>query len=188
MTGFNLATYTYTNRRISLLLHIVLTAAIVLFSYYNYRSYRLQSETLADSGADISRLKNEIALLKKEALQKTGGKELITVSKKIEALKKSVEGINAILERKGFSWSELFYSLEMAAPGDVSITGIKPSYENKRVRISGQAKSLSQVTTLVDNLQNTAFIKKTVLLKESVLLIDNKHPVISFEIESDGDF
>ena len=188
MTGFDLSTYKYTNRKISYLVQIVICIITILFSSYNYRSHLLLSESLQRSDADVSRLKHDITLLKKDAYSSTEGKGALSASKKIEGLKKSIDGINAILEKKGFSWSELFYSLEKASPRNVSIMGIKPSYVNKRIKISGQAKSLSQVTALVDNLQDTTYIKKSILLQESVRLIDKKHPVIVFDIESEGKF
>ncbi|MBE9503471.1 MAG: PilN domain-containing protein [Proteobacteria bacterium] len=188
MIGFNLSTYKYTNRKISYLLQIVVCVVIILFSSYNYRSHLLLSESLQQSDTDVSRLKNEITLLKKDVYSSAEGKDVISASKKIEGLKKSIEGINAILGKKGFSWSELFYSLEKASPRNVSIMGIKPSYSNKRIKISGQAKSLSQVTALVDNLQDTTYIKKSILLQESARLLDNRHPVIVFDIESEVNF
>ena len=188
MTGFNLSTYKYTNQKISYLVQIVICIVIILFSLFNYRSHLLLSESLQQSDGDVSKLKEEITLLKKDVYSSAEGKDAISASKKIEGLKKSIEGINAILEKKGFSWSELLYSLEKASPRNVSITAIRPSYASKRIKISGQAKSLSKVTALVDNLQDTTYIKKSILLQESARLIDKKFPVIAFDIESEGNF
>lgn len=188
MIGFNLSTYYYTDRRITCLLLVLLSLAVASFSLYNYYSYLPLKENLRRSSGDVSRLRGEIALLKREAaerLREAGGKR---GAREIDILSRKIEGINAILERKGFSWSELLYSLEKASNKNVSITRIRPSYGDKKVRLSGVAKGLSDITALLDNLQETEYIRKSYLMREEALLIDKKYPAVSFEIESEGKF
>ena len=103
-------------------------------------------------------------------------------------LKERVEKINDLLKQKSFSWSELFYSLEKAIPRGVSIIDIKPSYKSKRININGVAKSLELVTALVDNLQNTKYIKKSFLAKEEKVLINEINEAVSFQIIAEGEF
>lgn len=188
MNGFNLSTYYYTDRKISILLYLLLTLAAISLTFYNYASHVAQDEEIQSSMASLSRLKSEVNLLKKDAEKYGKGRKSKGADAETGKIIKRIEGINALLERKGFSWSELLYSLELVFPKGVSITRIKPSYGDKKIRLSGVAKGIGNVTALVDNLDKSDYIKKSFLLSENTILIDNKYPAIAFEIESEGQF
>ena len=184
MTGFNLSTYYYTDKRIAYPLFFFLILLVVAFTLYNVMAWRRLALDMEQTALRVSEIKKQLSLLKKE-VEQTG--KAIGTKKERESLARRVFDINAILERKSFSWSELLYSLERASPRDVSITRVKPSYETKRVRISGLAKSLNDVTALVDNLRDTTYIKKSFLLKQGAARIGKKkHPAVTFEIISEG--
>ncbi len=188
MTGFNISTYYYTDKRISISLYLFFTLIILIQSIYSYISYVDSDKDLLQSLKDVERVRHEIFLLKKESLGNKQYTDHARISKDIKETEEIVSYINNIIEQKNFSWSELLFSLEKAAPKDISITSIKPSYNSKRISITGLAKNLKTVTQLVDNLNNTKYIKKSFLTNEQKVLIDNKYNAISFEIVSEGNF
>lgn len=187
MTGFNLSTYRYADRRITITLYFLLSACVIFFGSYNYISYNGLRKDRAAINSDVVHVKSEIAG-SKEKLNKT----LSDFDKKVlnDAVlyRKEIEGINLVLERKVFSWSEILYSLEKVIPENVSITKIQPNYEKKKIKIMGISKRLKEITTLVDNLRDIPYIKDSLLLKEETELVNRKYPAISFEIESEGKF
>jgi len=160
----------------------------LFFSIYNLNSYLFLNKDLARTSTEIARLNHEITLVK----QKIGEQNKVWQDDKgagnAEYYEKKVGAINSILERRGFLWSEFLLSLENVAPDGVSITRIEPSYGDKKIRISGLAKGFDQVSSLIDNLGSSAYIKKSFLLKESAVMIDKKFPALSFDIESEGTF
>lgn len=135
-----------------------------------------------------ARLQKEINLVKLKMNEQVKTRKNNHGTENAEYYKKKVETINSSLEKKGFLWSEFLLSMEDVVPGGVSITKIQPDYAGKKIRMSGFAKSIDDISTLIDNLKNSRYIKKSFLLKESSVLIDNKFPARSFEIESEGTF
>jgi Tfp pilus assembly protein PilN len=65
---------------------------------------------------------------------------------------------NDLIDRRTFSWTELFNRLEMTLPDDVRITAIRPRIEQKRgtvLSIIVRAKGVDDVNQFVDNLEAT---------------------------------
>lgn len=160
---------------------------IVGFSLYNYFDYLDVNRRLDKSGIEVDKLNEVVVSLKKEMKEKIGNENL-NDEKAVNKISEKIEFINGVIYEKNFSWSELFYSLEKASPKNISITSIKPSYESKKITISGLAKHSKDIATLVDNLKGTSFIKKSYLLKEGEKIIDKKYKALSFDIEAVGDF
>lgn len=181
--GFNLSTYWYSDKGLQYSLYVSLPLLVLLFTYVNFQSFSaLKSEKKALS-VNMEIEKSELVKLKAEASPSTGDTEVT-----IDSAAKKVEEINKILKRNAFSWSELLYSLEIAAPEGVSIKRIKPSYRDKKIRISGVAKGLGSITDLLENLKESKYIKSSFLLRQDIEVVNNTHPAISFEIESEGVF
>jgi len=187
MYGFNLSTYTFTNPFVKGMIYALLFIATLIFSLYNYSDSKAVHERLSQSSVEIKKLKVEISSLKKVTKEKVGDIDL-NDKKGIEKLSAKIDFINSIIYENNFSWSELFYSLEKASPKNISITSIKPSYDSRKITISGMAKYSRDIATLVENLKGTSFIKKSYLMGESEKLIDKKYPIHSFDIEAEGAF
>lgn len=65
---------------------------------------------------------------------------------------------NELIDRRTFSWTELFNRFEMSLPEDVRYTAVRPKLDPKRgivLTIIVTAKSVDDVNQLVDNLQAT---------------------------------
>ena len=182
-TGFNLSTYTYSDMGLQYSLYLSLSLLVLLFTYLNYQSFTsLDSEKIVLSGK-LQNIKAELIKLKSESSPAPENGDIT-----LDSAAKKAEEINKILKRNAFPWSELLYSLESASPKGVSIKRIKPSYRDKKIRISGVAKDLVSITDLVENLKESKYIKSSFLLRQDIEVVDKRHPAISFEIESEGVF
>jgi Tfp pilus assembly protein PilN len=188
MKGFNLSTYSYTNKKSAFIAYLITALVVFIFTVYNVSSY-LEStrnkEGLLDKvntlAKGISSLEGSLTL-KKRSFSRAG------IVKDAEKLIKEIDNINAVIKQKNFSWSELFYSIEKAKPKGISIEAIKPNYTARKVNIKGFAKRLKDITKFVDNLKDTAYLKNGFLVNEQESLNEKKRRILSFEIVADGRF
>lgn len=187
MYGFNLSTHTYTSNTVKIVIYLSLFSVTAFFSIYNYFSYQAVNHSLDQSKIEINKLNSEVASLNKEMKEKIGHINL-SDSKEMKKLSDKIDFVNSIIYENNFSWSELFFSLEKASPGDVSITSIKPSYASMKITLLGLAKHSKDIAAFVENLEGTSFIKKSYLLGESEELVDRKYRALSFQIEAEGNF
>ena len=188
MISFNLATYEYTDKRITLLAAVVLSLILILFAGYNYRAYeqsKVQSARVMD---EVEKLRRNVSDIKKQIEEHRKGKEGAGGRRYAEKLSGKVAWLNEIIDRKSFSWSQLLYSLEEATPPRIAITAIKPLFSAKKIKVSGQAKDVAAVTTFVDSLQGRKYIKKSFLLKENIVAVEKIYEAVDFDIECEGDF
>lgn len=188
MQGFNLSTYSYTDKKVAFTAYLSIAFVIFIFTVYNVSSYlesirnkdglinKVDSIRKEVSSLEINLSKKKMSLLKTDSVQDAG------------KIAKEIDNINAIIKQKSFSWSELFYSLEKATPKGVSIENIKPNYNAKKVTIKGVATRLKDITRFVDNLKDRPYIKSAFLVSEQETLNKKKQKVLSFEIAADGSF
>ncbi len=188
MNGFNLSTYSYTDRRLALTAYLITTLIVFIFTAYNVGSY-LESRRNKDGLLNkLVSIRKEVSLLEIDLSQKKTGLSKTGSVKEAGKIAKEIDNINALIEQKSFSWSELFYCLEKATPKGVSIENIKPNYDAKKVTIKGVARRLKDITKFVDNLKDTAYLKNGFLVSEQESLNKKKQRVLSFEIAADGSF
>ena len=65
---------------------------------------------------------------------------------------------NDLIDRRTFSWTELFNRFETALPDDVRIAGVRPRVDRERgiiLTISVAAKGVDDVSTFIENLEET---------------------------------
>ncbi len=63
----------------------------------------------------------------------------------------------ASLQRDAFRWTGLFDRMEKLLPDGVSLRSFNPDYAKNSLSILGVARTLTQLQTLLDNLQNAQF-------------------------------
>ncbi|MDT8316409.1 MAG: PilN domain-containing protein [bacterium] len=136
----------------------------------------------------VDSISKEVRLLGVKLEQGKTGLSKTDSVKKAEIMAKEINNINAVIKKKSFSWSELFYSIEKATPKGVSIEAIKPNYNTRKVTINGVALNLGDITNFVDNLKDRPYIKNGFLVSEQESLNKQKKMVLSFVIAADGDF
>ena len=97
---------------------------------------------LADVRADVSRLNQDI---RKVAAQQAQLDTVLRKPENAEVLERSVF-LNALLKRKGISWTRIFSDLEKTLPHNIRIIQIHPSVDaNDRVTLDMQVGAESPV-------------------------------------------
>jgi Tfp pilus assembly protein PilN len=75
--------------------------------------------------------------------------------KQIEFASNEARQANALIDRRTFSWTELFNRFETTLPDDVRITTVRPSLDKDRgivVTVNVVARSVQDVEKFIDNL------------------------------------
>ena len=78
---------------------------------------------------------------------------------------------NDLIDRRTFSWTELFNLFEMALPDDVRIISVRPRIDPKRgtvVMIVAMARSEDDVNHFIDRLEATGAFSQLVRLDEHI--------------------
>ncbi|MEO8259812.1 MAG: hypothetical protein ABI868_20875 [Acidobacteriota bacterium] len=76
---------------------------------------------------------------------------------------------NELIDRRTFSWTELFNRFEMTEPDDVRITAVRPRLDPKRgtiVTIAIVARSVEDVNQFLDRLQATGAFSELLRIDE----------------------
>ena len=76
---------------------------------------------------------------------------------------------NDLIDRRTFSWTELFNRFEMTEPDEVRITAVHPKIDPKRgtvVTITVMARSVDDVNQFIDNLEATGAFAQLVRVEE----------------------
>ena len=188
MNGFNLSTYSYTDKKVALAAYLISAFIVFIFTIYNVSSYFESMRNKDGLFNKVGSIRKEVSLLEINLAQKKTGLLKTDSAKEAGKIAKEIDNINAVIKQKSFSWSELFYSLEKATPKRISIEDIKPNYNAKKVTIKGVARRLKDITKFVDNLKDTAYLKNGFLVSEQEALDKKKQRVLSFEIAADGSF
>jgi Tfp pilus assembly protein PilN len=161
MIRSNLATRPFYNERLIrlwLLLGLVVVIAATLFNATRIRRY---SGTNTELAAQASRDEVREAELRAAAAKLRGTVDI----KQIEAASSDARQANELIDRRTFSWTELFNRFEMTLPADARITSVQPSVNAARettLKVSVVARGVADVNQFMENLDATgAFARLT---------------------------
>lgn len=165
MLRTNLSTRPFYNARAVRAVILAVGAAVALASAFNLvQLVRLATEQRRLS-ADAVAAETQAQRLMREAAQIRGRidpAELATVSAKaMEA--------NAIIDRRAFSWTELFTRFESALPDDVRITAVQPRREpdgSFAVSVAVQARRVEGVDGFIEALESQGTFKNVLPTEE----------------------
>jgi Tfp pilus assembly protein PilN len=161
MIRSNLSTRPFYNDRavkLWLLLGFLLVAGATVFNVSRIVTY---SGSNTDLAAAASRDERRAAELRAEAARLRGSVD----PKQIEATSLDARQANDLIDRRTFSWTELFNRFETTLPPDVRITSVRPAIDSDRqilLTFAVVARAVDDVNTFMENLDATgAFIKLT---------------------------
>jgi Tfp pilus assembly protein PilN len=84
-----------------------------------------------------------------------------------EQLVADVEFANDVLKKDGFRWTFLLDRLEDVVPEQVYIRGIRPNYREGSFSLTGNARSVNDLRTFLDNLSGSADFNDVYLLQQA---------------------
>jgi Tfp pilus assembly protein PilN len=161
MIRSNLSTRPFYNDRaiqLWLMLGLVLVAAATLFNVARIQRY---SGTNTELSAQAARDEAREAALRASAIKLRGTVDI----KQIEAASADARQANDLIDRRTFSWTELFNRFETTLPADARITSVQPSVNTARetsLKVTVVAQAVADVNQFMENLDATgAFARLT---------------------------
>jgi len=158
MIRTNLSTRPFYNERVVslwLLLFLVVVVAATIFNTERVLRYS-HSETEQDTSA--SRDEARASELRAQATKLRNSVD----AKQIDLASTEARQANDLIDRRTFSWTELFNVFEKTLPDDVRITSVRPNVEQGKfgLRISVIARSVDDVNAFMNNLQMTGMFRQ----------------------------
>jgi len=152
MLRTNLSTRPFYNVRAVRALLGLAALLVAGFTLFNAAQLIRLSATQRTLSADAVRAETEAARLRADAVRLRGQidpRELALVSA-------DAREANAIIDRRAFSWTELFAQFEESLPPDVRITAVQPRREQNgtfAVNIGVQARRVEDVEAFIEALE-----------------------------------
>jgi type IV pilus assembly protein PilN len=164
MIRTNLSTRPFYNERIVRTFLLVVAVAVVAFTAFN------ASRVLRYSRSD-TRLQTQAARDEARAadLRQQATRLRATVNtKQIESASLDAREANDLIDRRTFSWTDLFNRFESTLPDDVRITIVRPKLEvdGFTVEIHVIARTVEDVNIFMENLEGSGAFKNTVPVEE----------------------
>ena len=153
MIRTNLSTRPFYNERavaLWLLLFFVIVVAATIFNTERVLRY---SHSDTEQGTSASRDEARASELRSSAVKLRNSVD----TKQIELASVEARQANDLIDRRTFSWTELFNIFEKTLPDDVRITSVRPEVDQGkfRMKITVVARGVDDVNTFMNNLQAT---------------------------------
>ena len=158
MIRTNLSTRPFYNERVVslwLALFIVLAAAATIFNTTRVLRY---SHSDTELGTSASRDESRASDLRRSATKLRSSVD----AKQIEKASNEARQANDLIDRRTFSWTELFNLFEKTLPDDVRITAVRPDVNlgKFRLRIAVVARGVDDVNQFMNSLQTTGMFRQ----------------------------
>jgi Tfp pilus assembly protein PilN len=161
----NLSTRPFYNERAVQLWILVLGLIVVAATLFNVASIIGYSQTDTELATEASSNEARAAELRSEAARLRA-----TVNtQQIELASIEARQANELIDRRTFSWTDLFNQFETTFPDDVRIVAVRPKIDDKggmRVSLSVIARGVDDVDELMIKLENTGSFKDLLSVEE----------------------
>ena len=154
MIRANLSTRPFYNERAVQLWLLVLVLVVAAATVFNVARVIRYSRTDTELATQASRDEARAGDLRAEAARLRGSVDL----KEIELASTEARQANALIDRRTFSWTELFNRFETTLPDDVRIASVRPRLDHDRgilLNISVLARTIDDIDTFIRNLEAT---------------------------------
>jgi Tfp pilus assembly protein PilN len=160
----NLSTRPFYNERSVQVILLVVAVVVVAFTTFN------ASRVLRYSRSD-TRLQTQAARDEARAadLRQQATRLRATVNtKQIESASVDAHEANGLIDRRTFSWTDLFNRFETTLPDDVRITAVRPRVEEEgfALEIHVVARSIDDVNSFMEKLEESGAFKNTLVTDE----------------------
>jgi type IV pilus assembly protein PilN len=150
----NLASQPFRRDRAVLVASGALGALLIVLLVFLLSLNRLESGQVAQTRQEIARLESQIRAL---SAQQARQDAILRKPENAEVLERSLF-LNALLYRKGISWTRIFADLEKVVPYNVRIMAIRPSVAGPNqvsLEMTVGAEALAPVIELLKNLEGS---------------------------------
>jgi type IV pilus assembly protein PilN len=161
----NLSTRPFYNERavqLWLLVFVLIVAGATVFNVLRAIQY---SQTDTELAGAASRDEARAANLRAEAARLRATVDLT----QIELASREARRANELIDRRTFSWTNLFNQFETTFPDNVRITAVKPDLDEKGgllLQINVVARAVEDVDELISNLEGTGSFSNLLSVEE----------------------
>ena len=166
MIRTNLSTRPFYNERAVQLWLLVLAVIVAVATVVNIARVIRYSQSDTELATQASRDEARAADLRAEATRLRATVDL----KEIDLASTEARQANALIDRRTFSWTELFNQFETTFPANVRITSVQPTLtENGTMllAINVVARAVDDVDELIGNLEKTGAFTNFLSVQES---------------------
>ena len=159
MIRTNLSTRPFYNERLVHLWLIALALAVAAATAFNASRVIRYSRSDTQLATQASRDEGRTADLRKEAARLRASVD----PKQVDFASADAREANELIDRRTFSWTELFNRFETTLPDDVRITAVRPRIDRERgivLTIIVSARSVDDVDAFIENLEGTGAFAK----------------------------
>jgi Tfp pilus assembly protein PilN len=150
----NLSTRPFYNERAANLWIAVLAVIVIAATAFNVARVLQYAGNDTTLGTQASQQESQAAdLLARAAKLRTS-----VDPRQIESASTEAKQANELIDRRTFSWTDLFNHFEATLPDDVRITSVRPEIDPKRgvqVTMSVVARSVEDIDQFMENLERT---------------------------------
>ena len=165
MIRTNLSTRPFYNEQAVRVWLAIAAAIIVIATALNVTSVLRYSRSDTEKASEAARDEARAADLRKQATRLRA-----TVDpKQIEYASVEAKQANGLIERRTFSWTELFNRFETTLPDDVRIITVRPNIDKERgivIAINVIARGVPDVEKFIDNLDASKVFKNILTVED----------------------
>jgi Tfp pilus assembly protein PilN len=150
----NLSTRPFYNERIVRLWLVVIALAVLAATAFNVSRVLRYSRSDTRLATQASHDEARAADLRQQAARLRGSVD----PKQVDYAAADARQANELIDRRTFSWTELFNRFETTLPDDVRIASVRPRLDRDHgflLIINVTARSVDDVNTFIINLENT---------------------------------
>ena len=165
MIRANLSTRPFYNERAVQIWLLVLALIVAAATVFNVARVIRYSQTDTELATQASRDEARAADLLAEAARLRGSVDL----QQIELASTEARQANALIDRRTFSWTDLFNQFETTFPDNVRIAAVRPALDESGglvLTINVVARSVDDVDELIRNLEGTGSFSNLLSVEE----------------------
>ena len=154
MIRTNLSSRPFYNERLVYMWLAALAAVVVVATAFNVSRVLRYSRSDTQLETQASRDESRAADLRRQAAQLRASVD----PRQVDFAAADARQANDLIDRRTFSWTELFNRFETTLPDDVRIASVRPRVDHDRgilLNISVLAKTVDDVNTFIMNLEAT---------------------------------
>ena len=158
MIRTNLSTRPFYNERAVSFWLLVFLVVVVAATVFNTTSVLRYSRSDTELGTTASQDEARASELRSAAAKIRGSVD----AKQIDAASAEARQANDLIDRRTFSWTELFNVFEKTLPDDVRITAVRPDLDQGkfRLKIAVVARGVDDINMFMNNLQTTGMFRQ----------------------------
>ena len=160
MIRTNLSTRPFYNERAVHLWLLAIAVAVAAATIFNVSRVMRYSRSDTRLATQASRDEARAADLRRQAARLRASVD----PRQVDFASADARQANDLIDRRTFSWTELFNRFETTLPDEVRITAVRPRIDRERgivLTIIVSARSVDDVDTFIENLEGTGAFKPT---------------------------